>query len=84
MAVLISILLSALGGLVAGLGAARLIRGNMTGGLLGGMAGAMAVYFYLHPISGTEPPAAWMALLQGAAGGAALGLAGGFMMKKKA
>ncbi|HAE28484.1 MULTISPECIES: hypothetical protein [Hyphomonas] len=84
MAILVSILLSALGGIVAGLGAARLIRGNMTGGLLGGMAGAMAVHFYLYPVSESGLPGDWAALLQGAAGGAALGLAGGFMMKKKA
>ncbi len=84
MAFLVSVLLSALGGIVAGLAAARLIRGNMTGGLLGGMIGAMAVHFYLYPASEAGLPGHWLALLQGAAGGAAFGLAGGFMSKKKA
>jgi len=83
MGFLVSVLLSALGGIAAGLVAARLIRGNMTGGLLGGMIGAMAVYFYLNPASEGVPPKAMLALLQGAAGGAVLGLTGGFMMRKK-
>ncbi|KCZ91139.1 hypothetical protein [Hyphomonas jannaschiana] len=83
MGFLVSVLLSALGGIVAGLGAARLSRGNMTGGLLGGMIGAMSVFLYLHPVSEGGSPARLIALLEGAAGGALLGLAGGFMMRKK-
>ncbi|RAN39233.1 hypothetical protein [Hyphomonas sp. GM-8P] len=83
MGFLVSVLLSALGGIVAGLLAARLTRGNMTGGLLGGMIGAMAVFFYLHPVSEGGSPGLLMALLEGASGGAVLGLAGGFMMRKK-
>ena len=55
----------------------------MTGGLLGGMIGAMAVFFYLHPVSEGGSPGLLMALLEGASGGAVLGLAGGFMMRKK-
>lgn len=83
MGFLVSVLLSALGGIVAGLVAARLTRGNMTGGLLGGMIGAMGVFFYLHPVSEGGVPGPLMALLEGAAGGAVLGLAGGFMIRKK-
>ena len=80
---LVSVLLSALGGIVAGLGAARLIRGHMTGGLLGGMIGAMAVHFFLYPATEGNFPSHLVALLQGAAGGAVLGFAGGLMMRKK-
>ncbi|MEO1964875.1 hypothetical protein [Hyphomonas sp.] len=77
------ILLSALGSICAGLAVARLVRGNMTGGLLGGMIGAMALRFYLYPVSETATPGPMEAVLLGAAGGAVLGLAGGFMMRKK-
>ena len=83
MGFLVSVLLSALGGIAAGLGAARLIRGNMTGGLLGGMTGAMAVYFYLHPASDGNWLPFVLAFLRGVAGGAVLGLIGALMMRKK-
>ena len=77
------ILLSALGGICAGLAVAWLVRANMTGGLMGGMIGAMALRFYLYPVSETATPGLVESVLLGAAGGAVLGLAGGFMMRKK-
>ncbi|MEZ6002476.1 hypothetical protein [Hyphomonas sp.] len=83
MGFLVSVLLTALGGVTAGLGVARLMRGNMTGGLLGGMIGAMAVHFYLYPASEGDLPGGFLAVLQGAVGGAVVGLAGGLMMRKK-
>jgi len=80
---LLTVLASAVGGVAAGLFVARLTRGNMTGGLLGGMIGAMAAHFTLYPSGEQALPGLLVATLQGAAGGAALGLAAGFMMKKK-
>ena len=64
---LVSVLLSALGGVTAGLVMARLVRWNMTGGLLGGMTGAMALRFYLYPVSEGNPPGLLAALLIGVA-----------------
>jgi hypothetical protein len=47
------------------------------------MIGAMAAHFTLYPSGEQALPGLLVATLQGAVGGAALGLAAGVMMKKK-
>ena len=43
----------------------------------------MAVHFAIYPATEEALPGALAALIQGALGGGVLGLAGGFMMRKK-
>ncbi|MEZ5947020.1 MAG: hypothetical protein R3C13_02755 [Hyphomonas sp.] len=84
-----SVLLASVGGVVAGLAIARLSAGNMTGALLGGMIGGLAAHFGLAEAGLDAAALTGMALrclrslLEGAAGGAALGWAAGFLMKPK-
>ena len=80
---LISVLLSSGAGIVAGLLGAWRTRGNMTGGLLGGMIGALAVHFAMNPAGADFLPGIPADLLEGAVGGAVLGVVAAFAMKKK-
>lgn len=85
--------LSAAGGIIAGLVAARLTRGAPSGGLYGGIIGGMALWLILRSegiavldgAAGSAPDPATIAnsLFLGAAGGATLGVLAAFLMKKK-
>lgn len=78
-----SVLLASIAGIAAGLGTARAMRGNMTGGLLGGMIGALAAHFAMNPAGADFLPGIPADLLEGTVGGAVLGFAASFLMKKK-
>ncbi|HPF21844.1 MAG: hypothetical protein R3C08_01305 [Hyphomonas sp.] len=80
---LLSVCLASAGGVAAGLSLARLTRGNMTGGLLGGMIGALAAHFAMNPAGADFLPGMAADILEGAAGGAVLGMVAAFLMKPK-